>query len=90
MGGACTGCGRPEPIAALEFHHIDATTKEFGISTEGITRRWDKIEAELAKCVLLCANCHREVHAGARQLSAADGPDRACERRADALHKRCA
>lgn len=76
MGGACTGCGLREPVDALEFHHRDPHTKDFGISTEGIPRRWEKIEAELAKCVLLCANCHREVHAGARQLREPAAPYR--------------
>ena len=87
MGGSCVGCRLREPVDALEFHHLDPRTKEFGISTEGIPRRWDKIEAELAKCVLLCANCHREVHAGVRRLSEADGP---YETATDPLHKRCA
>ena len=89
-GGACVGCGRMRPVDALEFHHIDPLTKEFGISTEGIRRDWDKIEAELKKCVLLCANCHREVHAGVRQIGEHEGPYRACEGEADPLHKRCA
>lgn len=90
IGGRCSGCGLREPIEALEFHHLDPATKEFGISTDGIARRWDKIEAELAKCVLLCANCHREVHAGARLVSEDEGPYRSCAIAADPLHKRCA
>ncbi|MHB8631758.1 MAG: hypothetical protein ACYC9W_07515, partial [Candidatus Limnocylindria bacterium] len=53
----------------FEFHHLDARTKSFAISHDGITRRWEKIEAELAKCVLLCANCHRETHAGLRSFT---------------------
>ena len=90
MGGVCVGCALPEPVDALEFHHLDPSTKEFGISTEGIPRSWEKIEAELKKCVLLCANCHREVHAGVRQIGENEGAYRACEREADPLHKRCA
>ena len=57
----------PEPL--FEFHHIDARNKDFAISHDGITRRWERTEAELAKCVLLCANCHRETHAGLRTFS---------------------
>jgi formate-dependent nitrite reductase cytochrome c552 subunit len=68
MGGACEGCGRTGPSAAFDFHHKDAAGKDFGISQDGIPRRWEKIIAELAKCVMLCANCHREVHAGVRTL----------------------
>ncbi|TMF66513.1 MAG: hypothetical protein E6I20_03900 [Chloroflexi bacterium] len=52
----------------FEFHHLDSTTKNFGISEDGIARSWEKTEQELQKCVLLCANCHREVHAGARRI----------------------
>ena len=58
----------PEPL--FEFHHVNARTKDFAISHDGITRRWSMIEAELAKCVLLCANCHRETHAGLRSFTA--------------------
>lgn len=68
MGRSCVGCGRQGPVAIFEFHHLDATTKDFGISEGGIIRRWGSIVAELAKCVMLCANCHREVHAGVREL----------------------
>ena len=68
FGGRCAGCGRLVPVAAFEFHHREAGTKEFAISADGIPRRWERIVAELGKCVLLCANCHREVHAGARVL----------------------
>ena len=49
-------------MEALEFHHLTSTKKDFGISSKGYTRSWEKIRAELDKCVLLCANCHREVH----------------------------
>jgi 5-methylcytosine-specific restriction endonuclease McrA len=90
MGGACIGCRLRDPVDALEFHHLDPTTKEFGISTEGIPRRWDKIEAELKKCVLLCANCHREVHAGVRRIGEDEGSYRTCEAATDPLHNRCA
>ncbi len=90
MGGACRSCGRSEPVAALEFHHLEPGRKEFAISTEGTPRSWPRIEAELAKCVLLCANCHREVHAGARILAEDEGPYRACAVAADPLHKRSA
>jgi formate-dependent nitrite reductase cytochrome c552 subunit len=80
-GGACLGCGLSGPVDALEFHHLDAGEKEFGISVDGVARRWTRVQAELAKCVLACANCHREAHAGLRHfgpsLSEAAGPYRA-------------
>jgi 5-methylcytosine-specific restriction endonuclease McrA len=68
-GGACRGCGFDAPVDALEFHHLDPTAKEFGISVDGVPRSWARVEAELAKCVLLCANCHRETHAGLRSFT---------------------
>lgn len=49
---------------ALDFHHIDESTKEFELSQRDLTRNWEKIVAEAKKCLLVCANCHREIHAG--------------------------
>ena len=68
MGAACAGCGRGGHPSIFDFHHLDAREKAFGIGQDGIPRRWSKVAAELAKCVMLCANCHREVHAGVREL----------------------
>ena len=68
FGGVCRGCGGSYPPAVLQFHHRDPAAKEFAISTDGIYRRWEKIAGELAKCVMLCANCHAETHAGVREL----------------------
>jgi hypothetical protein len=62
-GGRCERCGYDRCIEALEFHHIEKTGKDFGISAQGYTRSWEKIKQELTKCTLLCANCHRELHA---------------------------
>ncbi len=62
LGGKCKICGYNNYIGALEFHHIDPSQKDFSISTSGNTRAWVKIKKELDKCILLCANCHREVH----------------------------
>ena len=64
LGEKCSLCGYDTCIDALEFHHIDPTQKDFGISYKGITRSWDKIKDELDKCVLVCSNCHKEIHAG--------------------------
>lgn len=66
-GGKCQCCGYDKCVEALDFHHIDPTTKEFGIS-DGSTRSLEKTKAEADKCILLCANCHRELHAGMIQI----------------------
>ena len=67
-GGKCIICGYKRHSGALEFHHLDPQTKEFGISVDGSTRSWARIKAEADKCVLVCANCHREIHGGITQL----------------------
>ncbi|MFL5892382.1 MAG: helix-turn-helix domain-containing protein [Solirubrobacterales bacterium] len=68
-GGACAICGHSRLPSALHFHHVDPSTKEFALSQEGITRSLERARAEAKKCVLLCANCHAEVEAGAASLS---------------------
>lgn len=67
-GGKCEICGYNRDYSALEFHHRDASKKDFGLSTRGLTRSWKRIKEELDKCILLCANCHREIHSGSLQL----------------------
>ena len=69
MGGVCFGCDIVSSHEVFEFHHMNASDKEFGISQDGVSRSWQTVVAELAKCVMLCANCHREVHAGVRELN---------------------
>jgi len=64
FGGACLGCRERYPPTVLEFHHWDSREKEFEIATGGMGRSWPAIVDELAKCVMLCANCHCEVHTG--------------------------
>ena len=64
-GGKCEICGYDKCIDALEFHHLDPNEKEFGIA--GDTRSLEKLKNEADKCVLICANCHRELHAKERE-----------------------
>ncbi len=66
--GKCQICGYNRCPQALHYHHRDPKTKEFGISADGLTRAWHRVEKEVQKCILLCANCHREVHSGITQL----------------------
>src|ERR1044071_4011141 len=67
-GGCCQVCGYDRCMEALEFHHLDPTQKDFGISSKGYARSWERVKQETEKCLLLCANCHREFHAGMLQL----------------------
>lgn len=62
-GGACEICGYCKNIAALEFHHINPEEKEFNVDMRKFSNmNLEKLEAELEKCILVCANCHRELH----------------------------
>lgn len=64
-GGRCMLCGYSRSHAALVFHHIDPTRKSFGMAHGGCTRSLARAREEARKCLLLCANCHAEVEAGA-------------------------
>lgn len=68
-GGSCQLCGYTRCVTALEFHHINEGDKLFSLSVRGLTRSWSAIQKEIGKCVLVCANCHREIHAGLINLS---------------------
>ena len=65
MGGCCQICGYNRSMNALEFHHIDPNEKEisFGDARANNTK-WDLLVEELKKCIMLCSNCHKEVHEG--------------------------
>jgi predicted HNH restriction endonuclease len=69
LGGKCMKCGYKKYSEVLEFHHRDPSKKLFGIGQKGLTRSWERIKAEAEKCDLLCANCHRELHAELDKLS---------------------
>lgn len=57
----CADCGVKYPPYVMDFDHLDGDTKEFGICYMRRHRMaFDKIEAEIAKCEVVCANCHRE------------------------------
>lgn len=59
-GGKCCLCGYSKSIAALDFHHLSPQHKDFKISGRSVS--FDTIIPELNKCILVCANCHREIH----------------------------
>ena len=61
LGGKCSVCGYDKCIDALEFHHKNPKEKDFKIGS-GNTMSWKECKNEAEKCVLLCSNCHKEIH----------------------------
>ena len=61
---SCKFCKESE-VACLDLHHTDPTTKEYTVSnivTTGFSIK--KIQKEIDKCIVVCSNCHRKIHAG--------------------------
>jgi len=63
MGGKCQFCGYSKCVNSLDFHHKDPLQKSFNISA-GKCYNFDKLKLELDKCILVCRNCHGEIHGG--------------------------
>ena len=66
-GGKCCICGYDKYIGSLDFHHLDPSQKGFEFSHLKITsfkKNEEKLKKELDKCILVCRNCHAEIHAG--------------------------
>ena len=61
-GGSCISCNYNKYPGALEFHHLDPNKKDFSIG-QMKCRSLNSIKEELDKCILLCSNCHKEIHA---------------------------
>lgn len=63
-GGKCEKCGYDKCEGALQFHHINPNEKEFTIANINFGEQFnmDTLLAEVDKCMLLCANCHAEIH----------------------------
>ena len=61
-GGKCQKCGYDKYIGALEFHHLNPEEKDFTLSHLKIYSINQVVIDELDKCILLCSNCHREIH----------------------------
>lgn len=68
-GGCCVCCGYSKCLAALDFHHRNPLEKE-GYGTGALKSHWsfERNMPELDKCELVCVRCHREIHAGYREL----------------------
>ena len=46
----------------MDFHHKDPSTKVFEIGSKGYKYSLEKLKEEVAKCDVVCANCHRKIH----------------------------
>ena len=66
-GGKCEKCGYDKYLGALDFHHINPEEKEMTIGDRNFKLK-ECIE-ETKKCILICSNCHRELHAGLWDIS---------------------
>lgn len=61
-GGKCELCGYNKCNRALQFHHLNPEEKDFSISGKSVS--FDKLKDEVEKCILVCSNCHSEIHDG--------------------------
>lgn len=69
MGGSCVCCGYNRCQSALALHHLDPAQKDFGLgSVRASIKNWNIIVQELKKCILVCHNCHNEIHEGITTL----------------------
>jgi hypothetical protein len=65
-GGKCEICGYNKCIDALEFHHLNPDEKDLQVS--GKTKAFETLKEEVDKCILVCANCHREIHSKEKKV----------------------
>ncbi len=66
MGGCCCICGYTNSNRNLVTHHLDPNTKSFNVAARSVNLDYpvEELVTEMKKCVLVCSNCHREIHAG--------------------------
>lgn len=69
QGKTCKLCGESHP-ACLDFHHRDPNEKEFTIALAVARASLTRIQTEIAKCDIICSNCHRRLHWQKRQAEA--------------------
>jgi hypothetical protein len=70
FGGKCQICSYDKCQSVLSFHHLPGTDKKFTISDAIVRKRKsdEELVNELKKCILVCANCHGEIHAGITEI----------------------
>lgn len=63
FGGQCCFCGYNRCNKAFDFHHVYPEQKKFELCSSW-RLNWDEIVIELSKCIMVCRNCHAEIHQG--------------------------
>ena len=61
LGGKCISCGIVDSDV-LTFHHRDRNDKKFELGSFWNWAKWEEVKKEIAKCDLLCFNCHIKLH----------------------------
>ena len=64
----CLDCGGSFPPECMDFDHVRGE-KEFALGGANVSRSRESVDQEIAKCDLVCANCHR-IRTEARRLQA--------------------
>lgn len=67
-GSECFLCGYKRCTRSLHFHHKKPSEKIFGLGQYSKANSLDELKDEIKKCVLLCANCHSELHSNLFEL----------------------
>lgn len=63
IGGRCSICGYNQNLAALCFHHLNPKEKKIELTMQRFSNAtFERLQEEVKKCVLLCCNCHTELH----------------------------
>jgi hypothetical protein len=62
LGGKCVNCGYNKCNQALDIHHKNPNEKNYDVASN-YHKTWENLVKEIDKCILLCFNCHRELHA---------------------------
>lgn len=60
LAHGCADCGYSKWAGALDFDHLPEFTKSFAIGQNTGSKTWEQLVVEIAKCEVVCANCHRE------------------------------
>lgn len=70
----CRLCGENSSPDVLDFHHIDPNTKTMKVNSMARNSGVFDVIDEIEKCVVLCSNCHRKMHAESARKKAKKKP----------------